>query len=359
MNAAQRLTQAGQSLWLDNLSRSLIAEGTLARHIHEHGITGLTSNPAIFRNALATSPLYAEALAVLRATEPDPERRFEALAVPDIQAACDLFAPVFERTRGLDGYVSLEVSPRLAHDTAGTVAAAERLAARVARPNLLIKVPGTPAGLAAFETLTARGINVNVTLLFSPAQTRATFEAYRRGLAARHARGERLDSARAVASLFMSRVDTAVDATLEHMGTPEALALRGKTALAMARQAYLDYRQLFGSPGFAELAAAGARPQWLLWASTGVKNPAYPALHYVTPLVAPETVNTLPDATLDALVATPPDSLILPDLPGEDTGVLDALASLGIDLETVGARLQNEGVAAFDAAYAALLQAVA
>ncbi|MFP5419788.1 MAG: transaldolase, partial [Gammaproteobacteria bacterium] len=222
------VTTLGQSLWLDNLSRDLLRNGTLAKLIAEDGVSGVTSNPSIFQNALATSPYYADDLARLKAAQPDAERRYEALMIPDVQAACDLLDPVFEASGGNDGYVSLEVAPRWAHDAPKTVAEAQRLAGLVDRRNLLIKVPGTSEGLAAFEALTTLGVNVNVTLLFSVAQVQAVFDAYLRGLSARAHAGADIRRSKAVASLFLSRVDTLVDKQLTEIGTQEALSLRGK-----------------------------------------------------------------------------------------------------------------------------------
>ena len=355
MNATQQVTTLGQSLWLDNLSRSLIHDGTLARLIAEDGITGVTSNPSIFQNALATSPFYADDLAKLKTSEPDVERRYEALVIPDIQAACDLLLPTFEASGGNDGYVSLEVAPRWAYDAARTVEEGKRLSDAVNRRNLLVKVPGTPEGTSAFEALTALGINVNVTLLFSVAQTEAVFNAYIRGLATRAKSGADIRRSKAVASLFLSRVDTLVDKQLTDIGTQEALSLRGKAAVAMAKQAYQRYLALFHGAAFAELAKQGARPQYLLWASTGVKNPEYHDLLYVAPLIGKETINTLPDKTLDALRDHGKPS------PQVETGVAEAhaqlaeLAQRGIDMDAVGNTLQDEGVKSFEAAFQKLL----
>ncbi len=228
MNTTQHVTALGQSIWLDNLSRSLLHDGTLARLIAEDGVSGVTSNPSIFQNALATSPYYADDLARVKAGEPDVERRYEALVIPDIQAACDLLLPTYEASGGNDGYVSLEVAPRWAYDSTRTVEEAQRLSAAVNRRNLLIKVPGTPEGVSAFEALTTLGINVNVTLLFSIAQTEAVFHAYIRGLSARVQAGADVRRSKAVASLFLSRVDTLVDTQLTAIGTQAALSLRGK-----------------------------------------------------------------------------------------------------------------------------------
>jgi len=355
MNATQHLTTLGQSLWLDNLSRSLIRDGTLARLITEDGVSGVTSNPAIFQNALATSPYYADDLARLKAGESDAERRYEALVIPDIRAACDLLLPVFTRSGGNDGYVSLEVAPRWAYDAARTVEEAQRLSAAVDRSNLLIKVPGTPEGIDAFETLTRLGINVNVTLLFSLAQTEAAFDAYLRGLAARVQAGAGVRRSKAVASLFLSRVDTLVDARLDSIGTQEALPLRGKAAIATAKLAYQSYLKTFRGETFAALAQQGAMPQTLLWASTGVKNPNYHALLYVEPLIGRETINTLPDKTLAALREHGKPALRVEDGIAEAAAQWVDLARLGIDMDTVGNTLQDEGVKLFEAAYQKLL----
>ncbi len=355
MNAAQQAASLGQSLWLDNLSRSLIHDGTLARHIADNAVTGVTSNPAIFQNALAGSPHYADDLARLRAAEPDPERRYEALMVPDIQAACDLLDPVYAATGGVDGYVSLEVAPKWAYDAGKTVEEAQRLSARVNRRNLLVKVPGTPAGVVAFEAPTTLGINVNVTLLFSLAQTQAVFDAYLRGLAARAQAGADIRKSRAVASLFLSRVDTLVDAQLAAIGTQEALAMQGKAAVAMAKLAYQNYLATFHGEAFGSLARQGATPQTLLWASTGVKNPAYRDLLYVEPLVGPETINTLPDKTLAALADHGKVASRVTEGTAEARAQFDDLARLGIDMEHAGEALQKDGVALFEAAFDKLL----
>ena len=355
MNPAQQTAALGQSLWLDNLSRSLIHDGILETHIADHAITGVTSNPSIFQNALATSPYYADDLARLRGSEPDAERRYEALAIPDIQAACDLLDTVYEHSGGRDGFVSLEVAPKWAYDAGKTVEEAQRLSAAVNRRNLLVKVPGTPEGLAAFEALTAQGINVNVTLLFSLAQTQAIFDAYVRGLSARAAAGGDIRKSRAVASLFLSRVDTLVDKQLDAIGTQEALSLRGKAALAMARLAYQRYLATFRGDAFAALGQQGATPQTLLWASTGVKNPAYSDLLYVEPLIGPETINTLPDKTLAALVEHGQPAARITEGIDEAQAQFDDLARLGIDMEHVGLSLQKDGVDAFEAAFDKLL----
>lgn len=359
MNATQHVTTLGQSLWLDNLSRSLLRDGTLAKLIAEDGVSGVTSNPSIFQNAVASSPHYANDLAQLKTTEPDAERRYEALVIPDIQDACDLLLPTHEASGGNDGYVSLEVAPRWAYDATNTVAEAQRLAGLVNRRNLLIKVPGTPEGLSAFEALTTLGINVNVTLLFSVAQVQAVFEAYLRGLTARAQAGADVRRSKAVASLFLSRVDTLVDTQLTAIGTQEALSLRGKAAVAMAKLAYQRYLQFFRGASFAALARQGATPQYLLWASSGVKNPDYHDLLYVEPLIGAETINTLPDKTLAALREHGQPAVRVEEGLAEAELQLQELARLGIDLDAVGNTLQDEGVKLFEAAYQKLLQQVA
>lgn len=359
MNATQHVTTLGQSLWLDNLSRSLLRDGTLTKLIAEDGVSGVTSNPSIFQNAVASSPHYANDLAQLKTTEPDAERRYEALVIPDIQNACDLLLPTHEASGGNDGYVSLEVAPRWAYDATNTVAEAQRLAGLVNRRNLLVKVPGTPEGLSAFEALTTLGINVNVTLLFSVAQVQAVFEAYLRGLTARAQAGADVRRSKAVASLFLSRVDTLVDTQLTAIGTQEALSLRGKAAVAMAKLAYQRYLQFFRGASFAALARQGATPQYLLWASSGVKNPDYHDLLYVEPLIGAETINTLPDKTLAALREHGQPAVRVEEGLAEAELQLQELARLGIDLDAVGNTLQDEGVKLFEAAYQKLLQQVA
>lgn len=356
MNAAQQIAALGQSLWLDNLSRDLLRDGTLADLIANAGVSGVTSNPTIFQKAFTTSGHYADDLARLKSTESDAERRYEALVIPDIQAACDLLLPVYEATGGNDGYVSLEAAPRLAYDPTGTVEDAQRLWSLVDRRNVLIKVPGTPEGVRAFEALTVLGININVTLLFSIAQVQAVFDAYIRGLTARAQSGADIRRSKAVASLFLSRVDTLVDKQLTAIGTEEALSLRGRAAVAMAKLAYQEYLQIFHGELFAALAEQGAAPQYLLWGSTGVKNPDYPDLLYVEPLIGRETINTLPDQTLAALVDHGNAALTLESGADEAAAQLAALDHLGVSMDAVGERLQADGVDSFEASFSQLLE---
>ena len=358
MNPLLQVRQHGQQIWLDNLSRTLLNDGHLARVVADDGLAGVTTNPAIFHKAIAGGRYYEDDLAALKRQPLSAEARYEALVIPDVQRACDLLAPLHRDSGGNAGFVSLEVSPALAHDAEGTVAAGLRLKAAVNRPNLLIKVPATAPGLAAIERLIGAGVSVNVTLMFSLAHVDAVALAYLRGIERlRAARGD-LAAVMSVASLFLSRVDTLVDKQLDELGGT-ALELRGKTAVATAKLAYQRYRERFHGPAFAALHEAGARPQFMLWASTGTKNPAYTDLLYVEPLIGPETVNTLPDATLAALR----DHGQVADTLDKDVAACAdqyaALAALGVDLDEVGERLQQEGLAQFEHAFAALLELTA
>jgi transaldolase len=351
----------GQSLWLDNLSRGHLLEGRLWQAIEQFGIRGVTSNPSILDKALRETPAYYRAdLRSLHREYSDTEAVYERLIARDVQLACDLLAPLWEASEGMDGYVSWEVSPALAHDAEGTVAAAERLRTLAGRDNLMIKVPATPAGIEAFAGLVARGVNVNVTLIFSLPQLEAVFRAYLDGLRRWIADGGEPRAVRAVASVFLSRVDTLVDQRLEAIGTPEALDLRGRAALALAARSHALYRRIFHGPEFAELRAAGARPQTPLWASTGTKNPAYGDLLYVEPLMWPETINTLPDATLAALGDHGRIERRAAADPAEAEAHVARLAGLGIDLDgAVAVRLQEDGLALFQDSFDRLLAQVA
>ncbi|MEO1767123.1 transaldolase [Thiobacter aerophilum] len=345
----------GQSIWLDNLSRTLLREGGLRAYVERDGVSGVTSNPAIFQKAIADSPYYREEIARLRESGLSPEERFEVLAVADVREACDLLRPLWEATDGDDGFVSLEVSPSLAYDEPGTVAAAQRLYAKVDRPNVLIKVPATPPGVLAFETLTAHGVSVNVTLIFSLLQHMEVMRAYLRGLQRWVAGGGDPRRVKSVASIFLSRVDTLVDKRLEAIGSDEALALRGKSAVAMAKVAYGRYKEIFHGAEFASLRAAGARPQYPLWASTGTKNPAYSDVLYVEPLIGPETINTLPDATLAAFRD---HGRAAPTLEQDAEQALNdylTLERIGINMREVGEELQVAGVKLFQDAFEQLL----
>ena len=359
MNPIQAARAAGQQIWLDNLSRSLINSGQLARHI-EAGVAGVTTNPAIFHKAIADGHDYRPALDALRGEPLSAEQRYERLVIEDVQRACDAIRPVFDASRGDAGYVSLEVSPALADDEAGTVAAARRLRAAVGRDNLLVKIPATAAGVRAIETLTGEGVSINVTLMFSPAHVDAVAGAYQRGLEKLAAAGGDLSRVRSVASVFLSRWDSLIDKQLYETGTPEALALRGRAGVALARLAYQRYLARFHGEGFATLAAQGARPQSMLWASTGTKNAAYSDLMYVEPLIGAETVNTLPDATLAAFAD---HGQVVADSVTRDVAAaadhLAALARLGLDVNALGERLQADGLAQFATAFAKLLELTA
>lgn len=358
-NSLLEVKHLGQSIWLDNLSRALLQEKTLERMIKQDGICGVTSNPSIFHKAVSGGPYYADDLARLKRGTQNAEERYEQLVIPDIQAACDLLHPVYEASRGDDGYVSLEVSPRLAYDEAATVAAAKRLSAAVRRANLLIKVPATPPGIRAFERLIGDGVSVNVTLMFSLHHVMEVAQAYIRGGRRWIEQGGEPHRIKSVASLFLSRVDTLVDRQLESLATDRARPLLGQTGVALAKLAYQRYKDLFHGPAFIELRRAGLRPQHLLWASTGTKNPNYSDVLYVESLIGPETVNTLPDATLAAFREHGTAGLTLELDVERSKNQFLTLEQLGIDPRRVGETLQDEGVKSFDAAYSKLLELVA
>ena len=355
-NPLLKLHSLGQRIWLDNLSRTLLSDGTLQRLIAEDGLAGVTSNPTIFFKAISESPHYREELASLKA-DPSltPERRYELLAIRDIQDACDLFHPVYVRSDGEDGYVSLEVSPALAYDAQATVAAGLRLKAEVNRANLLIKVPATKPGLTAIEQLIGQGCSVNVTLMFSLDHVRDVSRAYMKGIEQWLGRsGADPRPIKSVASLFLSRVDTFVDKKLEEIGG-DALRLRGQAGVALAKLAYEEYRQVFGGPLFAPLAAKGARRQYLLWASTGTKNPQYSDVMYVEPLIGPETINTLPDGTLNAFRDHGRAELTLERDLDRAREVFAELARHGILMGDVGDALQVQGLELFQQSFDQLL----
>lgn len=354
------LNAAGQQIWLDNLSRDLLDSGKLAASIAQ-GIRGITSNPAIFHKAIASGQGYAADLAQLKTKTDDLEARYEALVIADVQRACDLLADLHRDTHGDAGWVSLEVSPALAFDVAGTVANALRLKAAVNRDNLLIKIPATDEGVVAIEELLAQGVSINVTLMFSLADVDAVTAAYVRG--ARRLATTDPEAARrlrSVASLFLSRVDSTVDSRLDAIGSDEALAMRGQTAVAMTRLAYQAWQQRFQGDEFADLRAQGVRPQSMLWASTGTKNPAYSDLLYVEPVVGPDTINTLPDGTLAALLD---HGQIQPATLMQDVAQAEALyarqAELGLHLDEVGAQLKADGLKQFEQAFAQMLALMA
>jgi len=357
MNPLQRLWEDhGQAVWFDFIERALLSGGGLARLVADDGVRGVTSNPSIFQKAIEGGGAYGDAVAKLLENDPaiTTVDLYEALAIEDIRGAADILRTVFAASGGDDGYVSLEVSPHLARDTEGTLAEAERLWRTVDRPNLMIKVPATPEGIPAIERLIAEGINVNATLLFSLGHYEAVAGAYLRGL---EACAEPAHVA-SVASFFVSRVDTKVDAALDTIGTPEALALRGKAAVANAKLAYRRFEELFGRDGFAAHAERGARVQRPLWASTSTKNPDYRDVIYVEELIGADTVNTLPAATLEAFRDHGRLRASLREDPAAAEQVFAGLADLGVDIDAVTEELQVEGVAAFATSFDKLLAAL-
>jgi transaldolase len=355
-NPLVALGKLGQSPWYDFITRDLIQSGKLRRLIEDDGLMGMTSNPTIFEKAISSSDLYDEEIRRLTAEGKGPAEVFETLAVADVQAACDVFKPLYERTRGVDGTVSLEVAPTLAHDTKGTIAEATRLWKRVSRPNVMIKIPGTAAGLEAITHCLAAGINVNVTLLFSVARYREVVEAFVRGIEQRAAVGEPVDRVCSVASFFVSRVDGRVDPELDKR---EGLgALRGTIAIANAAMAYALFEEAFKGPRWEKLQARGAQVQRPLWASTSTKDPRYPDTYYVDALIAPHTVNTLPPETFAAFRDHGKPAVRIRDAIAKAPGQLEALAGAGIDLAAVTAFLESDGVAKFAASYASLLAGI-
>lgn len=345
-NPLLALEALGQSVWLDYIDRALLASGELARLIREDGVSGVTSNPAIFGKAIARGGYDADIARLVQAGH-RPAEIYETLTVGEVQHAADVLRPVYVASGGRDGYVSLEVSPRLADDTAATIAAARRLAAAVARPNLMVKVPATRAGLPAIRALLAQGINVNVTLLFGLARYRDVVEAFLAGLEDRQAAGRPLDGVASVASFFLSRIDTLIDARLDRDPRPEAAALRGRAAIASARLAYSYYKEWLIGPCWRALGADGARPQRLLWASTSTKDPAYADVKYVDAVIGPDTVTTLPPETLRAYRDHgEPVARLADDLPAA-RALPAQLAALGIDLEDAATVLEREGVRLF------------
>jgi transaldolase/glucose-6-phosphate isomerase len=344
-----QLRELGQSVWLDYILRSYLTSGTFARDV-ARGVRGVTSNPAIFEHAIGKSNDYDPQLGSLYTFGLSPDAAFEELALRDIRLAAEIMRGLYEGSRGLDGYVSLEVSPELAHDADGTIREALHLHGRLGVPNVMIKVPGTPEGAKAIEELTYRGVNINVTLLFSLTQHRRVAEAYLRGLERRVQEDLDVSQIHSVASFFVSRVDTLIDERLQQLGG-EAVRLQGKAAIANAKRAYRLYQEIFKDARFLALRAKGATVQRPLWASTSTKNPAYRDVVYVEELIGPDTVNTLPPATLEAFVDHGvARETVTQDLEGAD-GLESSLRDLGIDLEAVGEELQTKGVALFSGAF--------
>lgn len=358
MNPLLALNQRGQSVWLDNMSRGLLTSGELARLIRLDGVTGVTTNPTIFAKALISSSEYDDSFNTIVRRHPDISNATLAdrLMIEDIQMAADQLQPVFDRTNGTDGFVSLEVSPACSGDTGATVAEARRLWFDVARLNVMIKVPATEAGISAVETLIAQGINVNITLMFSLDHYEAVAKAYLHGVNGREGRHH----VSSVASIFVSRLDAAVDPLLDAIGSKESKLLRGRVALANARHIYRRFRAIFHGEPFIDLRRRGARVQRPLWASTGTKDPTYSDVLYLEGLVAPETITTVPPATLDAFRdhgSVEPGTL--ESTAQEDDATLAGAARLGVNLSAITEQLQSDGVAAFARSYEQLLDALA
>jgi transaldolase len=355
MTKLHELAELGQAIWLDYISRSLLASGEL-QELVDQGLRGVTSNPSIFEKAIAGSADYDEDLNRLVGEGRSVEEIYEDLAMSDIRSAADILRPVYEKSEGADGYVSLEVNPALAHDTEATIAEARRLFASLERPNVMIKVPATAAGLPAIEALIGEGVNINVTLIFSLEQYEAVATAYIAGLEKLALAGGDVGKVASVASFFISRVDTAVDKTLEEIGNTE---IQGKIAIDNAKIAYSRFREIFSSERWNKLATGSARVQRPLWASTSSKNPAYPDTLYVDNLIGPDTVNTLPPATLDdfldhgTVAAT-----VETDVAGARSRLAE-LAALGIDLDAITNKVLDEGVAAFAKSFEGLIASIA
>ncbi|NEE02170.1 transaldolase [Phytoactinopolyspora halotolerans] len=354
-----RLSDAGVAVWLDDLSRDRITTGNLRNLIEAWHVVGVTTNPSIFQAAISKSSLYDDDLRRHAGQGSDADAAVRDLTTDDVRAAADLFAPVAERSDNGDGRVSIEVDPRLAHDTQGTIDQARELWTEVDRPNIFIKIPATKAGLPAITAVIAAGISVNVTLIFSIERYREVMDAYQAGLEQRLAAGESLDGIASVASFFVSRVDSEIDKRLETIGSDEALALRGRAAVANARLAYAAYEDVIAADRWKRLEAAGAQRQRPLWASTSTKNPEYRDTMYVEDLVAPDTVNTMPESTLEA---TADHGEITGDTirPNRENAweTLAAIKSVGVDLDDATQVLEDEGVEKFEASWNDLLDSV-
>jgi len=353
MNPLRQLQAQGQAVWLDYIRRDILLDGSLRRMVDEDGVSGVTSNPAIFQKAIGESELYDQAIQDYLTGEPQGrvESLYEALVIEDIRLAANILMSVFEGTKGRDGFVSLEVSPHLARDAEGTLAEARHLWQRVERPNLMIKVPATTECIPAVEQLLAEGINVNVTLMFSMDHYESVAKAYLRGLE-RCRSPERLAS---VASFFVSRVDTKVDGRLEDLGGEAAAGLLGKIAIANSKLTYARYQELFEGGSFQSMRDRGAAPQRVLWASTSTKNPAYRDVIYIEELIGPDTVNTIPPETLEAFRDHGEVGPTLLEDWGGASRQIDELASLGIDLQTATEELQQEGLEKFAMPFDSLL----
>ena len=355
-NHLREIEAEGQAVWLDNISRALIEDGDLERLITEDGVSGVTSNPTIFEKAIAGTDRYAEALEEAARKGLNARDTFFDLGFRDIRDGADMLREVFDRTEGQDGYVSFELPPELANDAQGSVEQAKLIRERIDRPNVLIKVPGTEAGVQAFEELTAAGVSVNVTLLFSVKRYEEIAEAYIRGLERRVEAGEPVDRIASVASFFVSRVDGKADKKLEELGRTD---LQGKAGIANARVAYDSFKKRFSGERWEKLAAAGANVQRPLWASTSVKNPDYPDTMYVDELIGPDTVNTMPDATIEAARDHATAARTVDKDVDEAYALLDELREVGVDFDhIVGVELVEEGVASFTKSFDDMISSI-
>lgn len=354
-NRLRTLLDAGQSIWLDYIDRRILFDGSLLQRIREDGLGGMTSNPSIFEKALAESTAYDAQIETASDNARTGGELFELLETEDVRTACDIFSGVYNETKGADGYVSIEVSPGVAHDTSGTIEEAHRLWAAVDRPNVMVKVPGTIEGAEAVRRLTADGVNVNITLLFAIAAHDRVIEAFLAGLEDRLSAGQPIDHIASVASFFVSRVDTAVDKRLDAFTSPEAVALKGRAAIANARLAYRLFTERFSGERWERLAARGARVQRPLWASTSTKNPAYRDVMYVESLIGPHTVNTMPPATIEAFRDHGQCARTVDRDYDEAEQVIAQLRSLGIDFDAVTDQLLVEGLASFQQSFDTLI----
>ena len=363
-NPLKKLEKFGQSIWLDYIRRDLITNGELLKLIENDGLRGMTSNPAIFEKAIAESSVYDVDIRNLASQNKDINTIYELISQQDVRDAADVFRPLYEKTAGNDGYVSLEVNPHLAHDTGGTIVEGRRLRTALNRPNVLIKVPATAEGLPAIRQLISEGISINVTLLFGLPRYRAVAEAYVEGLEERLVQGKTINNITSVASLFLSRIDTLVDPVLEKIIESNskkneiAKEALGEVAISSARAAYQIYKEVFGSARFKKLKEKGARAQRLLWASTSNKNPKYSDVKYIEPLIGPNTVNTVPPQTIDAYRNHgDPKSRIEQDIKKANR-VLESLPELGIDIHKVTQQLEDEGIGKFNEPFDMLMQAL-
>lgn len=358
-NPLVELQAYGQSFWYDNIRRKFLHDGSLQALIDNDGLRGMTSNPSIFEKAIGSSDDYDAQMREMVAAGADTLTIYEALALADIQTACDVFANLYAATAGADGYVSLEVSPYLARDTGGTVEEARRLFTAVNRPNVMIKVPATPEGIPAIQQLIGDGINVNITLMFNMNHYEAVAEAYIKGLQQLVANGGDPQKVASVASFFVSRVDSAVDDKLKALNDPAAEALLGQAAIANCRVVYQRFKEIFHGEAFTALQQAGASRQRLLWASTSTKDPSYPDTLYIDELIGPETVNTMPPNTIDAFRDHGTLANTLDQNVDAAYAILDHLAELHINLDEITEKLQVDGVVAFAKSFDTLLAAIA